>query len=147
MTHSGIVEDIKNGWMKIRIMQTDGCASCELSSHCHTSAGGKGKVIDILDEKNTKRYKIGDEVMIKASAETGWTAVLLAFIVPFFILIVAVFGMSLFTTNEPLMAVVGLLALIPYYIIIYMLRDKISRKLSFSIIAASPELDANKRLV
>ena len=71
---------------------------------------------------------------IDYSRQMGMKAVVLAFVLPFLLMVGVVFVVSLFTRDEPLMALCGLVSLIPYYIIIYACRKKISEKIAFEIV-------------
>lgn len=130
--HRGIVENIKGMNVQVRIVQTSACSACSVKEHCNASES-KEKLVDVLDMKASS-YRIGEEVMLYGTTSMGMQAVLLAFGVPFLVLLVALFvSMHLTDGDELKSALVALSALIPYYLIIYMCRGKLSRKFSFSI--------------
>lgn len=130
--HRGIVENIKGMNVQVRIVQTSACSACSVKGHCNASES-KEKLVDVLDMKASS-YRIGEEVMLYGTTSMGMQAVLLAFGVPFLVLLVALFvSMRLTDGDELKSALVALSALIPYYLIIYMCRGKLSRKFSFSI--------------
>ncbi|MBR1462906.1 MAG: SoxR reducing system RseC family protein [Prevotella sp.] len=130
--HDGIIDHIEGRNLKVRILQTSACASCKVASHCH-STESKEKIIDVYDVKNIGNYSKGDPVTVVVSSKTGANAVLLAFVVPFVIMVGVVFLISRFTVEEPVMAMAGIISLIPYYILLYYYRERISRKFTFSI--------------
>jgi hypothetical protein len=90
------------------------------------------KIIDVYNVDGSK-YNRGDEVTVVASMSTGRNAVILGFGIPFLILIFVIFGVSLLTKSEPLAALVSIGSLIPYYIILYILRNKIRQHITFKI--------------
>lgn len=139
IVHRGIVQAIGNDSMKVRLVESSTCASCEASAHCHLSER-KEKIVEVFHEQplsdtNAKAltYKVGDEVKVCASSTAGWNAVILAFVFPFVVLVGGVLIARLFTTDEALMAIAGLLALIPYYLLLYLLREKVRRRFTFSL--------------
>ena len=58
-------------------------------------------------------------------------ALLLGFGIPFLVLVGVLVMVLLMTDNEGLSALCGLAALVPYYGILYLCRDRISRQLMF----------------
>ncbi len=130
--HNGIVQEISGDCMKVKIIQTSACASCKVASQCHASER-KEKIVDVYNVSDASDYQVGQNVKVIASSQTGANAVLLAFGIPFLILVGAVFGCSRLTSDEPTMALAGLISLIPYYIILYLARDRIRQKFAFSV--------------
>lgn len=130
--HRGIVENINGSHVQVRILQTSACSGCSVKGHCHASES-KEKLIDVID-RNSFAYQVGQEVMLYGTTSMGMQAVLLAFGVPFLVLLITLFvAMRLTDGNELQSAGVALLALVPYYLIIYICRNKLSKKFSFSI--------------
>jgi sigma-E factor negative regulatory protein RseC len=129
--HNGIVESIDGQHIQVRIQQTSACATCSVAGRCNASES-KEKLIDVFNVED-KDIKVGDEVNICAAGEVGMNAVILSFGLPFIVLIIFLFLAYTITNNELFSALIGLCSLIPYYIIIYLLRDKISKRFSFTI--------------
>ena len=132
ISHSGIVESVEPDCLHVRILQTSACASCKAASHCHASES-KEKIVSVYGVSESDGFSKGDQVTVWASMETGRNAVLLAFVLPFVLMVSVVFLMSRFTTEEPLMALSGVGILVPYYILLYMFRDRISNRFSFKV--------------
>lgn len=129
--HVGIIESVEGGHVSVRILQASACGACVVSSHCHAS-GAKEKLIDVYETPTSHRKK-GDQVTVVASTKTGTRAVALGFGVPFLLLLAVLFTTMGLTGSEPIAALAALASLIPYYIGLYMYRDKISGTLSFWI--------------
>ena len=132
ISHSGIVESISDECVKVRILQTSACAGCKVASHCHASES-KEKIVDVLNMSDTSRLKVGDDVMVIASRDVANRSLLLGFGLPLLILVGALLFVLQLTGNEGFAALSGLLALIPYYFIIWLCRKKIQQQLAFSI--------------
>ena len=132
ISHSGIVESISDECVKVRILQTSACAGCKVASHCHASES-KEKIVDVLNMSDTSRLKVGDDVMVIASRDVANRSLLLGFGIPLLILVGVLLFVLQLTGNEGFAALSGLLALIPYYFIIWLCRKKIQQQLAFSI--------------
>ncbi|MBR6432956.1 SoxR reducing system RseC family protein [Bacteroides sp. KG156] len=130
--HQGIVENISGSHLQVRIVQTSACASCSVKGHC-TSAETKEKLVDVYDV-DAASYRPGDRVWVAGRLSMGAMAVLLAFILPFLVLIVSLFVLMA-VRNDELFAALGSLALlIPYYYILWLNKARIGKKFSFSVL-------------
>lgn len=129
--HRGIVESTDGTHIRVRIMQTSACSTCNAKGYC-SSSDSKEKIVDIYHSASS--YEIGEEVMIYGTTSMGMQAVLIAFVIPFVILISALFIMMPLTgSNELLSALTALLSLIPYYIVVYLFRNKLKKNFSFTL--------------
>lgn len=129
--HSGVVDKIEAECVKVRIVQSSACSSCNAARLCN-AAEKKEKIVDVYNVRPSD-YNVGETVMVVASSRVGMNAVLLAFGIPFILLITVVFLVSRLTDEEPLMALAGICSLIPYYIILYLNRHRMQEKFSFTI--------------
>ena len=130
ITHQGIVENINGSQVSVRIIQTSACSACSVKGHC-SSADSKEKVIEVTDASSS--YRVGDSVTLVGLTSMGMQAVLFAFVLPFFVLIFALFLFMALTQNELYAALAALAVLIPYYYIIWLNRSRLKRKFSFTI--------------
>ncbi len=128
--HSGIIESINATAMRVRIVQSSACSRCSAASHCSASES-KEKIIEVFQPAGN--HRVGDEVVLVASNAVGARAVVLGFGLPFVIMVVAVWLLSRITNSEPLAALGGIGCLVPYYALLFLLRDKLRQTLSFSI--------------
>ena len=129
--HSGIIDSIAGGCVKVRILQASACAACKVAGHCHASES-KEKLIDVKCA-DVAGYRIGQEVMVTASSDVAGLALLLAFGIPFLLLIIVLYVVLRATDNEGMAALSALFALVPYYLLLWLLRDNIGYRVSFQI--------------
>ena len=129
--HSGIVENIVGDCVSVRIVQTSACAACKVASHCN-AAESKEKLVDVRCA-NSAAYKKGQQVVVTASTEVAARALLLGFGLPFVVLVSVLFIVLQVSGNEALAALSGLAALLPYYVALYLFRNRIREQLSFAI--------------
>ena len=131
ITHKGKVKQIDNTRILVQIMQTSACSACEAKSLCH-SAESKEKMIEVY-AADTADFEVGQEVMLVGTLSQGLKAVVYAYVIPL-ILMLAVLFLSLFRgMDEALAALLSVGVLIPYYLIIYLMRHHLTRKFSFTL--------------
>ena len=132
ISHTGIVESIKGDCVNVRIVQTSACAACKVAGHC-SAAESKEKVVQVVDRDAASRCHVGEQVSVAMTANRGRNAVILAFVIPFFILLVALVLCLKITGDEGMSALVGIGSLIPYYVGIYLFNDRLTRHFAFVI--------------
>ncbi|MDE6821820.1 SoxR reducing system RseC family protein [Bacteroides acidifaciens] len=128
--HLGIVENIQGSHLSVRIVQTSACAACSAKGHC-TSADSKDKIIDIID--TAASWQVGDKVMVVGEMSMGMMAVVLAFVLPFVLLIFSLFLFMALMENELYAALLSLAVLVPYYFILWLNKTRLKQKFSFTI--------------
>ena len=131
ISHSGVIERIEGDCIKVRIVQTSACAACKVASHCN-AAESKVKMVDVFG-CDTTNYSTGQEVTVWASRDVANRALLLGFGVPFLLLVCVLLIALRLTADEGLAALLALGSLVPYYFVLWLLRDRIQRGISFQI--------------
>ena len=131
ISHSGIIKSIGEGCIKVQIVQTSACAACKVSSHCN-AAESKVKIVDVFGA-DVAGYQEGQQVVVWASKDVANRALLLGFGVPFLLLVCVLMIALKLTYNEGIAALVALGSLIPYYLALWMMRDRIQRQISFHL--------------
>ena len=129
--HSGVVEKIMDDCIQVRIVQTSACAACKVAGYCNASES-KEKLIDVY-HADSHHLNVGDAVTVTASTEVAAHALLLGFGLPFVVMVTVLVIVLQTTGNEGRAALSGLLALVPYYAVLYLFRNRLRDKLSFSI--------------
>ena len=130
--HQGVIDAIEGAHIQVKIIQTSACSACSLKGHC-SSTESKLKMVDVY-RYDTSSFTVGDAVTVIATTSMGMQAVLLAFAVPFILIIIALFiAMRVTDGNELVAAGAGLFVLVPYYLVLYLNRDRLSRKFTFDI--------------
>ena len=129
--HRGIVEKIDGSHVVVRIVQTSACSACSAKGLCNASES-KEKQIDVYEVNPA--YRIGEEVVLCGRTSMGMKAVFLAFGIPVLLLLAALFVTMRITDGDALLAaIVALLAVVPYYVVIYLMKDKMNKTFSFVI--------------
>ena len=129
--HRGIVEKVEGSHVVVRIVQTSACAACSAKGLCNASES-KEKQIDVYEMNAT--YQVGEEVVLIGTTSMGMRAVALAFGGPVLLLLIALFVTMRVTDGDALVSsLIALLAVVPYYLVIYFMKDKLNKTFSFTI--------------
>ena len=91
------MEEVRGDSVRVRIVQTSACAACKVAGHC-SAAESKEKVVEVVDGR-AAAYAPGDNVVVSIEPSIGRRAVILAFVVPFLIL-VAVLVIALWAIGD-----------------------------------------------
>ncbi|MDH6341639.1 positive regulator of sigma E activity [Parabacteroides sp. PFB2-12] len=128
--HNGIIERREGDIFFVRILQQSACAGCHARGVCGASES-KEKVIEVSDR--TGQFQVDDEVTITGQTSLGLQAVLLAFGLPVVLVIAAVAISLQLGLDETVSGLIGILLLIPYYVALYFMRDKLKRHFVFTL--------------
>ena len=128
--HSGFVTRVEGKNIQVQIIQMSACSSCHAKGAC-SAADMDEKFVDV--ESTDDSLRIGDMVNIVGESSTGLLAVLLAFVIPFMLILTSLFVLRDIVPNEAVSGTVSLALLIPYYIILSLFNKKLKRKLQFRI--------------
>ena len=131
ISHSGIIHSITDGCIRVQIVQISACAACKVASHCN-AAESKIKIVDVMSN-NTSGYKVGQEVTVWASKDVANRALMLGFGIPFLLLICVLMVALKLTGNEGIAALAAIASLVPYYVALWLMRDKIQQHISFNL--------------
>lgn len=130
--HSGCVESIDGDNVRVRILQSSACSACQAKSLCKVS-DVKEKFIDVNDPDAAARLSAGDSVNVVGTVGQGMKAVMLAFTVPLVLLLAVVIGCSALGFSDGTSAVCALAVLVPYYVVLFLLRGRLNRRFQFRI--------------
>ena len=126
--HQGVIISIDGKVAHVKIEQTSACASCHVKSVCGASEKSE-KIVDanIIDAS----LKVGDQVTVIGQKSLGIQAILLAYVLPFIVIVSMLFIVNIFTSNELVIGTCALASLIPYFAILRLMRNKIQAKFQF----------------
>ena len=119
--HLGIVENIQGSHLSVRIVQTSACAACSAKGHCSSA------------DTAASSYQVGEKVMVVGETSMGMMAVVLAFVLPFVLLIFSLFLLMALIENELYAALLSLAVLIPYYFVLWLNKTRLKQQFSFTI--------------
>lgn len=129
--HAGVVDGVAGECVRVRILQSSACSACKVAAHCNASET-KEKIIDVMDA-DASHYQKGDQVMVVADTAVGFRASLYGYLLPLILMVVTLVGVLAATHSEGLAAVSALGILMPYYVLLFLMRNKLRNRLSFTL--------------
>lgn len=130
ISHTGEVIGIDSQSVRVRIAQESACSSCKAKGMC-ASADNQIKIIDC--QADGQSFVIGEKVEVLVEEQLGWKAVWLAYIIPFFIIIVSLSVLKNFITSEVVLGVSALAASALYFLILSVAKNKLQQTFSFRV--------------
>lgn len=125
------MESVAEGCVKVRILQTSACAACKVASHCNAS-DKKEKIVEVFCD-DAASYQKGQEVRVTASKQVAANALLLGFGLPFLLLMLILIVTLKLSGNEGVAAIAALASLVPYYLVLWLFKDRIRQRLAFAL--------------
>ncbi len=128
--HTGIINRIDKSLIQVLIMQESACSGCHAKGAC-SSADSDKRIIEV--ENTDSSLKVGDTVILSGKSSMGLLAVLLAFVLPFLIILFSLFVVQNYSSSEIISATISLSTLIPYYILLSFFGKNMKHKFQFHI--------------
>ena len=131
ISHEGIITAINDNNVEVKILSKSACASCNIKGACNMSEM-KEKIININTPK-ANDFQIGQNVMVSMGLGQANKAVVFAYVIPTIILFSMIFILNYFKIEEGINALISISSLVPYYLILFLFRDKMKRKFEYEI--------------
>lgn len=129
--HKGVIASISDNKLSVKILQESACSTCHAKGSC-MAADSKEKLVDVVDF--TGKYQVNDVVTIQGKESMGYKAVLWAFVIPLVILVLMlILTSSIWKLEEIEAATASIIALAPYYVVLYLLRGRMANSFKFTI--------------
>ena len=130
--HDGIIIALnEDGTALVRIVQTSACAACKAKAMCASAESAEKEMTVVL--LGDEQWAVGNEVEVMVQQKMGWKAVVLAYLLPFFVMLaVMLIGNAIWAVREEILGTVALCAMALYYLILGMFKDKLQKEFSFT---------------
>jgi sigma-E factor negative regulatory protein RseC len=128
--HKGHIDSIDGNKINVTFLSMSGCASCAVKGVC-SAADMQEKSVEVIDFTN--QYSVGEEVNVTLKQSLGFRALLLGYVLPFVIVLVILIILTITTENEAISGLGALSVLVPYYVVLFLLKDKIRKQFTFRI--------------
>ncbi len=128
--HKGIVTGISENSIFVELTVMSACSACHAKSMCGIDSAQKTIEIKRTD---TTAFHQGEHVNVIMRESLGKKALFIGYIIPFFVLVLSVVAFSIAGLNEGLTGLLSIGMLIPYFIVLYLLRDRLKREFNFII--------------
>ena len=127
--HEGIVYKTDAHEVSVRITANPACSGCQAEGLCSLTEN-KEKIINVPGS-----YKVSpdDHVLVQIKKEMGYTAVILGYIIPLAAVIMILVILTFFSVPEIAAGILSVSILLPYYLILYLMRKRIDKKFAFTL--------------
>ena len=115
--------------MIVEILSQSACSGCSARSMCN-SAEQRIKEVEV---KYDKAYTIGDAVTIVGAEKLGIVAVILCYVIPVVLIVATMAIVQYMGKSDIVVGSAGIGILIPYFSIIYLIREKLRNNFVFKI--------------
>ena len=131
ISQEGIVTKITDDELEIKILAQSACAACHAKSAC--GMGEQAEKILTVPRPKGRDFALNQKVNVRMAIGQGNKAAVLAYLIPIVLLLAVLFVCLGLGMNEGLAALVSIIALVPYYIVLYLRRDKLKKKFDYTI--------------
>ena len=131
ISHEGIVTKITEDELEIKILAQSACAACHAKSAC--GMGEQAEKILTVPRPKDKDFAIHQKVNVKMTIRQGNKAAVLAYLIPIILLLAVLFVCLGLDFGEGLSAFISIVSVIPYYIVLYLRRDKLKKQFEYNI--------------
>ena len=143
--HDGIIIALnEDGTALVRIVQTSACAACKAKAMCASAESVEKEMTVVL--LGDEQWAVGNEVEVMVQQKMGWKAVVLAYLLPFFVMLAVIFmGNGLLAMGdgatgllgdeakrEAVLGTIALCAMALYYIVLGLFKDRLQKEFSFT---------------
>lgn len=127
--HEGVVLSTNGNMAHVEIVQTSACSACKARSMCMSSESRQKEMDAVMLEP----LRVGDRVEVEVRERLAWKAVLLAYIMPFVVMMAVIVILDFVTEwSEAIVGTLSLCAIALYYIVLSMFRHKLQKQFSFT---------------
>ncbi len=130
--HKGIVIEVTDDTVMVRIESVSACAACHAKGLCSMS-DKTDKIIEVKRSTLKREHQVGDEVTVVASSGKGLLAVVFAYITPALVAVAAIAVMLSVGANELVSSLVAIALVTVYYFVLFLFRSKLNRTFVFGI--------------
>lgn len=128
ITHAGIVTECSEDRALIRLTVDSECHSCTIKNICGIDQRDKS-----LIEVPSDDLSIGDAVRLTVTSSFGFTALLWAYMIPFILVILALFSGFYLGFSEAISGLFSLAILVPYFIALHFAKEHIKNQLRYQV--------------
>lgn len=132
VTHSGKVIGVFRDTVTVAVESSEACGSCASRSACSLGAQSNTRNI-LITTPDASSFSVGEIVRVATRTQMGLMAVALCYAVPAVVLVAVLAAAVLCGVSEGVAALISLGSVAIYFGILWLLRDKLAQKISFTI--------------
>ena len=131
--HGGEVVRLGANTVYVKMTVNSACSGCHAKAVCGVDESEE-KIVEV-ENVNVGDYNIGDKVEVALqSGSMGTKAVVLTYVVPFFVLTIMLIAALALGLSEGAAVLIALGGIAAYYMLLYAMRGKIKNTIKFIII-------------
>ncbi|MFA6769739.1 MAG: SoxR reducing system RseC family protein [Bacteroidales bacterium] len=129
--HQGVVIEVNPTYISVEILNKSACASCHAKGVC-ILGDAKTKIIEV-ENMGKDFFSIGEAVNVKLKKSLGYKALWFSYLIPLIILMVLLLSLHAIGLSEPIigLSIIGAISL--YYLVIWLLRDRLKKEFIFVV--------------
>ncbi len=131
IVHSGKIVEITPDFTTVEIIVDSACSGCHAKSLCGMSEEQE-KLISLPTDPYAS-YAVGDVVKVCTKMSMGLKAVWISYVIPLMILMILILSLSSVIGNEVVRGLVAIGGVGVYYLVIWLLRDRLQDEFLFYI--------------
>ena len=131
VAHKGKIVRITPQVTTVAILQHGACGECHAAGLCGMADLAQ-KAVEVPTDPYAG-YGVGDEVEVLLKASMGMKAVWLAYFIPLLVLLAVILSLIGLGLGEVPAGLIGIGAIAVYYLVLYLLRDKLRNEYIFTI--------------
>ena len=131
ISHEGRIVEITPDFTSVEIVSHSACYACHAKGLCGFSES-ETKLVMVPTDPYTER-QVGDMVNLVLKPSMGLKAVWISYVVPLAVLMVLILVLSRFVESEVWVAAGSLAGVVVYYLVIWLLRDRLKNEFVFHI--------------
>lgn len=132
VTHPGKVIGVFRDTVTVAVESSEACGSCASRSACSLGVESNTRNI-LITTPDASCFSVGERVVVATRTQMGLMAVALCYAVPAIVLVAVIAVIVLCKGSEGIAALASLGSVAAYYGILWMFRDKLAQKISFTI--------------
>lgn len=130
--HCGEVVRVADNKVWVRMTVNSACSGCHARAVCGVDES-KDKVVEVVTS-DAVAYSVGESVEVALeSRSVGAKSVLLAYVVPFFVLLVVLVGLTAVGSSEGVAALSAIAGVGLYYVVLWRMNSRIEKTIKFII--------------
>ena len=131
--HTGEIVRKQGNTVYVKMTVNSACSECHARGVCGVDES-KEKIVEV-ECASAEEYNIGEKVEVALqSGSMGAKSVVLAYVVPFFLLTAALVLAIVAGASEGMAVVISLVCVAAYYLVLYFMQDRIKNNIKFKII-------------
>jgi positive regulator of sigma E activity len=128
--HKAFIREVTEDSLRVAIVNKSACSRCHAEKVC-TMADKKVKEVEIF--KTSGHYSPGEEVTVVLRESLGLKALFYGYVLPFIIVLVTLITVFSVAGDEVIAGLFSLGVLVPYYIILYFMRQYLKKVFKFGL--------------